>query len=190
MLAQKYQKAQGNCGGCQAGSDQVLSFVLFGILGFGSIRILINFVALFVGDEARGAKPQVAGKQRKIVKTSGVVNLQVDGDIEGQRREHAQRGSAEKIEIDHSPRPAAAQPKRAKSQNDEHVLNRGNQIVGVVVLAEIGFGPHPWQNDESVKKNPPGQQQNEIQISKTNVQFIFLEVRAKDQRGHQRNSAQ
>ncbi len=68
------------------------AFALLPVRSFGQsgLRRVIQCGATFVCDESGGPEPQERSDQRKIVETPRVIDLEVDGHVDHQRREHMQ----------------------------------------------------------------------------------------------------
>src|SRR5215471_19578127 len=94
------------------------------------------------------------------------------------------------MEIHFLPRALTAQPQKDEPENDHAVLRVGDDVEIVIVSGGRRRGVNPWQHKENINVGPPGQQQAEIEISQTSVDFTALAVRLKGECSHEGDAAQ
>ena len=114
--------------------------------------------------------------------------MQVDGFAGHERGDAIEQSSYEQVEVDASPRSAAAPPHHDQTRRQHEFFADVEQVKTPAIHDFNGVHILPRNDDEEIKEQPPRQQQGEIKRSDSYRAITLLNMRFNRHRSHHRNN--
>ncbi len=116
--------------------------------------------------------------------------MQVDGLAGHERGDAIEQRRYEQMKVNASPGPAAPPPHQQQSRRQHQFFANVKQIKTSAVHGFDRVHILPGNHDEEIQKQPPRQQQREIERSNSHRAIILLHMRLDRHRRHHRNNVQ